>query len=138
PNDDTQEGVIPRTRLVEMLERVRAIGEAHGLTIANVFHAGDGNLHPCILYDDREPGARERVLAAGEELLRACVSLGGSLTGEHGIGMEKRERMPLMFTEADLAAMRTLRAVFDPAGLCNPGKIFPTGAPSCGELSPAA
>jgi glycolate oxidase len=137
PNYYTQDGVIPRTKLTEMLERVREIGERHGLTIANVFHAGDGNLHPCILFDDKEAGARERVLAAGEELLRACVALGGSLTGEHGIGMEKRERMPLMFTEADLAAMRTLRAVFDPAGLCNPGKIFP-GGPSCGELSPVA
>jgi len=138
PNYYTQDGVIPRTKLGEMLERARAIGERYGFTIANVFHAGDGNLHPCILFDDKEPGARARVLAAGEELLRACVALGGSLTGEHGIGMEKRERMPLMFTDADMAAMRTLRAVFDPAGLCNPGKIFPGGAPSCGELSPVA
>ena len=138
PNYYTQDGVIPRTKLVEMLARVQETGERHGLTIANVFHAGDGNLHPCILFDDKEPGARERVLAAGEEILRTCVGPGGSLTGEHGIGMEKRERMPLMFTEADLAVMRTLRAVFDPAGLCNPGKIFPGGAAPCVELSPVA
>jgi len=137
PNYYTQDGVIPRTRLTEMLERVRAIGERHGLTIANVFHAGDGNLHPCILYDDKDPGARARVLAAGEEVLRACVALGGSLTGEHGIGIEKRDHMPLMFTAQDLAAMRTLRAVFDPGGLCNPGKILPGGAAACVELSPA-
>jgi glycolate oxidase len=137
PNYYTQDGVIPRTKLTEMLARVTEIGARHRLTITNVFHAGDGNLHPCILFDDAEEGARARVLAAGEEILRACVALGGSLTGEHGIGMEKRERMPLMFTEDDLAAMKTLRAVFDPAGLCNPGKIFPGGA-ACIELSPAA
>src|SRR5262249_1451321 len=108
PNYYTQDGVIPRTKLVEMLARVQETGGRPGLTIAHTLHGGDGNLHPCILFDDKDPGMRERVLTAGEELLRACVALGGSLTGEHGIGMEKRERMPLMFTNADMAVMRTL------------------------------
>ena len=135
PNYYTQDGVIPRTKLPEMLARVRAIGERHGLTIANVFHAGDGNLHPCVLFDDKDEGMRARVLKAGEELLAACVELGGSLTGEHGVGIEKRDRMKLMFGDADLEAMRLVRVAFDPTGLCNPGKILPGGA-GCAELAP--
>jgi glycolate oxidase len=133
PNYYTQDGVIPRTRLPETLERIAEIGARHQLRIANVFHAGDGNLHPCILFDDRVRGERERVLAAGEEILGVCIALGGSLSGEHGIGMEKRERMSLMFTPADIDLMRRIKGVFDPAGIANPEKIFPMGA-SCGEI----
>jgi len=131
----TQDGVIPRTRLPEMLQRVADIGASAGLRIANVFHAGDGNLHPCILFDDRDADQRRAVLAAGAEILRACVDLGGSLSGEHGVGVEKREAMARLFTPSDLAAMAALRAAFDPAGLCNPGKILPTGG-GCVEVPP--
>ena len=132
----TQDGVIPRTALPAMLARVSAIGARHGLRIANVFHAGDGNLHPCILFDDRDAGERARVRAAGEEILHACLEVGGSLSGEHGIGIEKREAMADQFTPADLALMARLRAAFDPAGLCNPGKLLPTGG-TCLEVPPA-
>jgi glycolate oxidase len=132
----TQDGVIPRTRLPEMLEWVGEVARRYDLRIANVFHAGDGNLHPCILFDDRDEDQRRRVLAAGDEILTRCVELGGSLTGEHGVGVEKREKLGLMFAEADIALMKRLRSAFDPAGLCNPGKVFPVGA-RCGELGPA-
>jgi glycolate oxidase len=137
PNYCTQDGVIPRTQLPRMLARVREIGARHGLAIANVFHAGDGNLHPCILFDDRDPDQRRRVAAAGGEILDACLALGGSLTGEHGVGVEKRERMAALFGPQDLLAMARLRAAFDPDGLCNPGKILPLGA-ACLELPPRA
>ncbi len=130
----TQDGVIPRTRLPEMLARIREIGARHGLRVANVFHAGDGNLHPCILFDDRDEAERARVLEAGREILAACLELGGSLSGEHGIGVEKREAMADMFAPPDLLLMRRLREQLDPTGLCNPGKVLPLGA-RCGELS---
>jgi glycolate oxidase len=125
PNYCTQDGVVPRTQVPEILRRITAIGERHRLRIANVFHAGDGNIHPILLYDERDADEVERVLAAGREILTACVELGGSVTGEHGIGLEKRGELPLMFGPADLLVMQQLRAVFDPAGRCNPGKIFP-------------
>jgi glycolate oxidase len=131
----TQDGVIPRTRLPEMLDRVARIAAAHRVRVANVFHAGDGNLHPCILFDDRDADETRRVMLAGQEILAACVALGGSLTGEHGVGVEKREAMASMFAPADLETMKRLRAAFDPAGLCNPKKIFPTGQ-GCLEVSP--
>jgi FAD/FMN-containing dehydrogenase len=131
----TQDGVIPRTRLPEMLARVAAIAARHRLRVTNVFHAGDGNLHPCILFDDRDADEKQRVLAAGQEILAACVALGGSLTGEHGVGVEKREAMASMFQPADLDTMKRLRAAFDPAGLCNPRKLFPTGQ-GCVEVAP--
>jgi glycolate oxidase len=131
----TQDGVIPRTRLPEMLARVADIGARHRLRIANVFHAGDGNLHPCILFDDRDADERARVGVAGREILRACLELGGSLSGEHGVGVEKREAMAGLFDAPSLAAMRRLRDAFDPAGLCNPGKILPMGG-ACHETSP--
>ncbi|MHC5210502.1 MAG: FAD-binding oxidoreductase [Planctomycetota bacterium] len=131
----TQDGVIPRTRLPEMLARVASIAAEHRVRVANVFHAGDGNLHPCILFDDRDADETRRVLAAGQEILAACVALGGSLTGEHGVGVEKREAMTAMFQPADLDTMKRLRAAFDPAGLCNPKKLFPTGQ-GCREVSP--
>ena len=127
-----QDGVIPRTRLPQVVTEVVEIGRRYGLTIANVFHAGDGNLHPLIVFDDRVPGDYERVVAAGADILRACVRHGGSISGEHGIGMEKRDCMSLQYSRADLALMTRLKNVFNPGGLCNPAKMFPTSR-HCGE-----
>jgi glycolate oxidase len=121
----TQDGVVPRTKVPEILRRIAAAATKHDLRIGNVFHAGDGNIHPIILFDERDQDQVRRVLAAGREILEACVALGGSVTGEHGIGIEKRAQMPLLFSEDDLAAMKKLRAVFDPEGRANPHKIFP-------------
>jgi glycolate oxidase len=112
--------------LPRLVEAISAIGARYRLRIANLMHAGDGNVHPIILYDDRDPECVARVIAAGDEILRACLALGGSLTGEHGIGVEKRELMREAFSADVLDAMRDLRAVFNPLGLCNPGKIIPT------------
>jgi glycolate oxidase len=130
------DGVIPRTKLPYVLRRVNEIVEAHGLRVGNVFHAGDGNLHPNILYDPRIPGEEARVVAAGGEILKVCAEVGGSISGEHGIGMEKIDYMPLIFSEADLDTMRRVKDAFNPTGLCNPGKIFPTKK-SCVEVGPA-
>jgi len=135
PSYYVQDGVIPRTRLPEVLRRIRDISERYGVRIANVFHAGDGNLHPLLLYDERDPEQRQRVLKASAEILQACAEVGGSLSGEHGIGIEKREDMPLVFTAQDLTAMQCVRAVFNPRNLCNPGKVFPTPG-RCVELGP--
>jgi glycolate oxidase len=126
------DGVIPRTRLPEVLRKVNEIAAAHGLRVGNVFHAGDGNLHPNILYDPRVPGEEARVVEAGGEILKVCAAVGGSISGEHGIGLEKMDYMPLIFSEADLGFMRELREAFNPRGLCNPGKIFPSRK-ACGE-----
>jgi glycolate oxidase len=109
------------------------VGERLGLKIANVFHAGDGNLHPNILYDARDREQNRRVVEAGAEILAFCVSLGGSITGEHGVGMEKNELMPLLFTEEDLTVMGKLKSVFNPEGRFNPAKLFPT-TKGCGEI----
>jgi glycolate dehydrogenase FAD-linked subunit len=130
------DGVIPRTRLPEVLRRIDAIVGGYGLRVGNVFHAGDGNLHPNILYDPRNPGEVERVLAAGAEIMKVCVEVGGSISGEHGIGIEKQNFMPWIFSEKDLQAMAAVKAAFNPTGRCNPGKVFPT-AKSCvpGELA---
>ena len=136
PNYYLVDGVVPRTRLLEVLRRVGEIGRDAGLPIANVFHAGDGNLHPCILFDERQPDTMPHVLEAGGQILQACVDVGGTLTGEHGVGLEKKEYMPLIFSNADLDAMLKLRQAFAPTGLFNPGKVFP-GGPSCGELPQA-
>jgi len=133
PNYYVQDGVVPRSRLPEMMRRVAAISKEFNLTIANVFHAGDGNLHPNILFDMRQPGALERVIDAGAATLRACVELGGSITGEHGVGMEKKAYIGLLFNDADLAAMTRVRRAFDPNSRFNPAKIFPAPA-SCGEV----
>jgi glycolate oxidase len=127
-----QDGVIPRTRLPEVVASVQEIGQRYGLRIANVFHAGDGNLHPLIVFDDRTPGDYEKTVAAGAEILRVCVRLGGSISGEHGIGMEKRDCMSLQYAPADLALMAALKSAFNPRGLCNPAKMFPTSR-RCGE-----
>src|SRR6266700_4356902 len=125
PNYCTQDGVVPRTRVPDILRVIAAVAERHRLRIANVFHAGDGNIHPILLFDERDRDEVARVLAAGREILEACVALGGSITGEHGIGVEKMAQMPLLFGPDDLAAMVRLRAVFDPEGRANPHKIFP-------------
>jgi glycolate oxidase len=127
------DGVIPRTRLPETLRRIEEIGRASGFRIGNIFHAGDGNLHPLILFDPRHPGEFERVVAAARAIIEHCIAMGGALTGEHGVGMEKNELMPLMFTPEDLALMRRVRAAFNPDGLLNPQKILPLGK-GCGEL----
>ena len=133
PNYYLLDGVVPRTRLREVLARVKDIGEQYGLSIANVFHAGDGNLHPCILFDERKPEETTRALEAGGEILKLCVEVGGTLTGEHGVGLEKQEYMPLIFTDEDMAAMARLKPAFATDDLFNPGKVFPDGA-SCVEV----
>jgi glycolate oxidase len=133
PNYYVQDGVVPRSKLPEMMRRVAEISQQFNLRIANVFHAGDGNLHPNILFDMRAPGELDRVVEAGAATLRACVELGGSITGEHGVGLEKKAYIGLLFTEADLEAMTRVRRVFDPNGRFNPAKVFPTPL-SCGEV----
>jgi glycolate oxidase len=121
----TQDGVVPRTRVPDILRSISAAAVRYRLRIGNVFHAGDGNIHPILLFDERDADEVERVLAAGREILEACVALGGSVTGEHGIGIEKIPQMPLLFSPDDLAAMQAVRGVFDPARRANPHKIFP-------------
>ncbi|MGE5216327.1 MAG: FAD-linked oxidase C-terminal domain-containing protein, partial [Chloroflexota bacterium] len=133
PNYYVQDGVVPRSKLPEMMRRVAAISRQFDLRIANVFHAGDGNLHPNILFDMRAPGELDRVIEAGAATLRACIELGGSITGEHGVGLEKKAYIGLLFNEVDLEAMARLRRAFDPDGRFNPAKLFPTPAP-CGEI----
>jgi len=120
------DGTVPRTKLPEALRRVHQIGSSHGLEIANVAHAGDGNLHPFVLFDSRMPADQERAMRAGMEILAACVELGGTISGEHGVGIEKVRAMTMLFTENDLRAQRWLKKVFDPADLCNPGKVLPS------------
>ncbi len=137
PDLYVHDAVVPRRKLPEILERICEIGDRHGLRLSNVFHAGDGNLHPNISFDRRDPDEMERVLAAGEEILRTCVEAGGVISGEHGIGTEKRDYMGLLFSEADLDAMKRLRAAFDPERVCNPGKVFPTTR-FCAEADPKA
>jgi FAD/FMN-containing dehydrogenase len=137
PDLYVHDAVVPRAKLPEVLARICAIGDAHGLTLSNVFHAGDGNLHPNISFDRRDAGELQRVVAAGEEILRTCVEAGGVITGEHGIGSEKRDYMRLLFDDADLGAMRRLRDAFDPDGLCNPGKLLPSTR-FCAEANPKA
>jgi glycolate oxidase len=127
-----QDGVVPRTRLPELLRRIEELSAAYGLRVGNVFHAGDGNLHPLVLYD-AEAGETDRARELAEAILDACLDAGGSLTGEHGVGMDKACSMPRMFSERDLEVFGRLRGAFDPLGLCNPGKVIPTPR-LCGEV----
>jgi glycolate oxidase len=126
PDFYTMDGCVPRDRISEVLSRISDIGARYGLRIANVFHAGDGNLHPLVLFDSDHPGEEEKVREMGNEILAVCAEAGGSLTGEHGIGVEKRELMGLIFSDDDLNWMNLVKRTMDPTGLCNPGKIFPT------------
>jgi glycolate oxidase len=127
-----QDGVVPRTRLADVLRRIEDLSAEHGLRVGNVFHAGDGNLHPLVLYDS-EAGETEKARELAEAILDACLDAGGSLTGEHGVGMDKACSMPRMFSERDLQTFERLRRAFDPVGLCNPGKVIPTPR-LCGEV----
>jgi FAD/FMN-containing dehydrogenase len=120
-----QDAVVPRTQLAAVLEEIARIGVRYGVRVPNVFHAGDGNIHPLLCYDARVPGEFERAMAAGDEIMRCCIRAGGTVSGEHGIGVEKREYLHLMYSDDDLGAMRRIQTVLDPAGRCNPGKIFP-------------
>jgi glycolate oxidase len=128
-----QDGVIPRTRLAEVLREIDTLAAEHQLRVANVFHAGDGNLHPLICYDSAREGEAERAEELSGLIMRACVDAGGSITGEHGVGVDKKAYMPSMFSEPDLEAFQRLRCAFDPAGLANPGKVMPTPR-LCGEV----
>ncbi|MCS7193087.1 MAG: FAD-binding protein [Armatimonadetes bacterium] len=125
PSYLTQDGMVPRSKLPEMMQFIYQVAEKHGLRIANIFHAGDGNLHPCILFDERKPEEIKRALEASADILKQCVEVGGSVTGEHGIGLEKRAFLSFMFTEDELSVMRKIKSVFDPEEVFNPGKIFP-------------
>jgi glycolate oxidase subunit GlcD len=120
-----QDATVPRTRLPEVLARIGEIASRHGLRVANVFHAGDGNLHPNLVFDRRDQGETRRVEAASKEIMKACVEAGGTITGEHGVGTDKRKYMCLVFTRQELEALRGVKGVFDPLGLCNPGKVLP-------------
>jgi glycolate dehydrogenase FAD-linked subunit len=133
PDYYCMDGTIPRGRLADVLSRMRGLSEQYGLGVANVFHAGDGNLHPLILYDANKPGEIERAEAFGSDILRLCVEVGGVLTGEHGVGVEKRDLMGTMFDETDLAHQQRVKCAFDPDGLLNPGKVFPQ-LHRCAEL----
>ena len=121
-------------RLVEVLSQIRELSRQSGYPIANLLHAGDGNLHPSVLFDERKPGDTQKALAIGGEILKMCVDAGGVLSGEHGIGLEKQEHMPFMFNDDDMEAMARLKPAFDTRDLLNPAKIFPTGA-SCNEVA---
>jgi glycolate oxidase len=133
PSYYTQDGVIPRTKLPATLRRIAEISTKYNLQIGNVFHAGDGNLHPIILFDERNEKQFRDTRRAADEIIEFCVQVGGAITGEHGVGMEKDRLMPLLFSEADLGLMKRVRGVFNPNGLLNPGKIFPSSK-GCGEI----
>lgn len=130
----TQDGVIPRTKLPQLLRQISEISQKYAIRVANVFHAGDGNLHPIALFDERNPDETRRALQTSNEILEACIAVGGSVTGEHGIGVEKIDFMPLIFSPEDLALMAKIKSVFNPNDLCNPGKIFPTST-GCMQVS---
>jgi glycolate oxidase len=133
PDYIVQDGVIPRTSLSSVLARIDELSRDSGVRVANVFHAGDGNLHPLVLYDDAEQGAGGRAEEVSGKILDLCIEHGGSITGEHGVGVDKSRHMARMFTDVDLDTMQMVRCAFDPAGLCNPGKVFPTPR-LCGEV----
>jgi glycolate oxidase len=133
PNYYVQDSVVPRTRLPQVLERIEQLSAEHGLRVANVFHAGDGNLHPLVCFDARKPGEAARAEELAGLIVKACVEEGGSITGEHGVGVDKKRYMPDQFSDDDLDAFQRLRCAFDPAGLANPGKVMPTPR-LCGEV----
>jgi glycolate oxidase len=133
-----QDAVVPRSKLPTVMAEIQAIAARHDLVVANVFHAGDGNLHPMICYDERVPGEFARALEANEEILHACIALGGTVTGEHGVGLDKAETLALLFTPDDLEVMHAVRRVFDPRGLMNPCKVFPSGQHACEPASTGA
>ncbi len=133
PDYIVQDGVIPRTALPEVLREITALSEQYGLRVANVFHAGDGNLHPLVLYDARDDGAEARAEELAGRIIHLCVDHGGSITGEHGVGMDKRAHMAAMFSEADMAAHQLIRCALNPTHLCNPTKVYPTPR-LCGEV----
>ena len=133
PDYYCMDGTIPRHRLPKVLKRISEMSEKYGLRVANVFHAGDGNLHPLTLYDANIPGELEKAEEFGAEILKLCVKVGGVLTGEHGVGVEKRDLMGVMFNEDDLKHQQRLKCAFDPKSLLNPGKMFPT-LHRCAEL----
>ena len=122
-----QDGVVPRTQIAPTLRVIGEVGRKYGLTISNIFHAGDGNMHPIILFDARKPGDLEKARAAGAAILEYCISVGGSITGEHGVGMEKSELMERQFSSETLDMMRAFKQLFDPENRFNPGKVLPTG-----------
>jgi glycolate oxidase len=128
PDYYLHDAVVPRTKLVETMKAIYEIADRYDLTLLNVFHAGDGNVHPLIAFDANEPGIMEKVHKAGDEIVAACLRVGGALSGEHGIGLEKRDLMRVAFTEIDLDAQARLKEVFDPAGLFNPDKVLPDGS----------
>ncbi|MDB6024609.1 MAG: putative FAD-linked oxidoreductase [Verrucomicrobiales bacterium] len=134
PNFLTQDGVVPRSQLPEIMRFIRQTSDKYGLRIPNVFHAGDGNIHPLILYDERDPQQVKNAVAAGNDILERCIELGGSATGEHGIGVEKIDFMAKQFSKETLDAMKMLRRVFDPETRCNPHKMFP-GSKRCGDFA---
>jgi glycolate oxidase len=144
PTYYVQDGVVPRTKIAPTLHFIGEVAERYGLTISNIFHAGDGNMHPIILFNPRKPGDLEKARAAGEEILIWCIDSGGSITGEHGVGMEKNELMARQFPPATLDLMLSLKRLFDPDALLNPGKVLPTGrgcleirqSPWVGEAAP--
>ena len=127
PTYYVHDGVVPRTKIAATLQFIGEVARRHGLTISNIFHAGDGNMHPLILFNPRKPGDMEKARAAGEEILRYCIDAGGTITGEHGVGMEKKELMANLFPPETIETIRRLKALFDPAGRLNPGKVLPTG-----------
>lgn len=133
PDYLVQDGVIPRSRLPEVLSKINKISEESGLRIANIFHAGDGNLHPLVLFDARIPGQSELALEAGSACLKVCADVGGTITGEHGIGIEKREEMRFVFTDEEIKAQTDIREVFNPHNLLNAGKLFPMPG-RCAEI----
>jgi glycolate dehydrogenase FAD-linked subunit len=133
PNYFVQDGVIPRTKLPEVLDKIESLAEEYGMKVANVFHAGDGNLHPLVCYDGAVEGEAEKAEELSGRILDACLEVGGSITGEHGVGVDKKKHMPKMFDEPDLAAFQRLRCAWDPDGLANPGKVMPTPR-LCGEV----
>ena len=136
PTFCTQDGVVPRTKLPNILRFIAEVGRRHSILIANVFHAGDGNIHPILCFDERDAAQVQRVLIASGEILDQCIALGGSVTGEHGIGVEKMEFMPRLFAPADLAAMVAIRQAFNPDNLCSPAKMLPAGGGCIERKSP--